>query len=185
MAVGRRRARESGYPEGGMGRRFPRVPRMDSCSPFPRGQASQEWRLGCRRARGSGYPEGGMGRGLPRVPGMDSCLRRNGCYKGVAAHALTTPAPHDHPCESRGPLPSGPFDKRRGGSRTAPTNADGGNANRRSRVTPLRPFVVSLSNHASGHRGGMERLPATLVRANAPSYQKAHEQCGELRIPHA
>ena len=42
---------------------------------------------------------------------------------------------------------------------------------------PLRPFVVSLSNHASGRRGGMGRLPATLVRASARplSYQKAHE----------
>ena len=80
---------------------------------------------------GKRVPEGGMGRGLPRVPGMDSCLRRNGCYNGVAAHALTTPArsgsrglpflhpplpvrgEHVEPHERAGCFPFTPFDKLR------------------------------------------------------------------------
>ena len=54
-----------------VGRGLSRASGMDSCSPFRRGQASQERRWNVagktvepRRARASGYPEGGDGAGL-------------------------------------------------------------------------------------------------------------------------
>ena len=80
-------------------RRPATAPGMDSCSPFPRGQASQEWLLhdgSCPRRNhplsrdNRGFRRGGSrtaptshrpdARRPATAPGMDSCFRRNGCH---------------------------------------------------------------------------------------------------------
>ncbi len=137
MTVGRRRAR--GACPRGNGERVPRGgngagPPMRPRDGFLLGGRNDGWG---RRARGSGYPEGGMGRGLPCAPGMDSCFRRNGCGQ----RRDTDIAPHDHPCEGRGPLRSLPFDKLRVNGKIRPV---------RGFPPPVRGELVEPCERAKG-----------------------------------
>ena len=86
MTVGASSCPRKRVPRGGNGAGPPPRPRDG----FLLGGRNDGW--GVVVPAEAGTQRGEWGGGLPRVPGMDSCLRRNGCYKGVAAHALTTPA---------------------------------------------------------------------------------------------
>ena len=91
---------------------------------------------------------------------MDPCFRRSGTMR---AEGTTDIAPADHPCESRGPLRPGPFDKLRANGKIRPVRgepvepcelAKGGPFDKLRANGVWGPFVVSLSNHANGKGRG-------------------------------